>query len=146
MGKLLHCLGVAGIFFFAAIGVHAQDRPAAPSFTTTAGTFDSTKEAFVYEQVRGQMRYQLDGTGSMVTYAKIRVQTYGGVQQLGQLVFPYDSANATLDVRLIRVTKPDGKIVTAGLDAIQDMTSPVAESAPMYTDLRQKHKTSSNLW
>jgi len=71
--------------------------------------------------------------------ARIRVQSYAGVQKAGQLIFNYQSANEKLEVRTVRVTKPDGKIITAGSEAVQDMTSPVAQVAPMYTDLRQKH-------
>ena len=106
---------------------------------------DTSKEPVVYEQVRGHLRYEEDGSGSAETYARIRVQTYSGVQKVGQLVFSYDSANAGLEVRSVRVTKPDGKVVTAGPEAMQDMTSPIAQSAPTYTDLRQKHVVVPNL-
>jgi tetratricopeptide (TPR) repeat protein/transglutaminase-like putative cysteine protease len=102
---------------------------------------DFSKESVVYEQVRGKLRYEKDGTGAMEIRARIRVQSYAGVQKIGQLIFNYQSANEKLELRQIQVTKPDGKVITAGPDAIQDMTSPVAQAAPMYTDMRQKHVT-----
>jgi tetratricopeptide (TPR) repeat protein len=118
----------------------ARQAPAgAPGTTSSSAAVDTSKEPVVYEQVRGHLRYEEDGSGSVDAYARIRVQTYSGVQKVGQLVFGYDSANAQLEVRSVRVTKPDGQVVTAGPDAIQDMTSPITQSAPTYTDLRQKH-------
>ena len=119
--------------------------PAGAPGTAPPPPVDTSKEPVVYEQVRGHLRYEEDGSGSAETYARIRVQTYSGVQKVGQLVFSYDSANAGLEVRSVRVTKPDGKVVTAGPEAMQDMTSPIAQSAPTYTDLRQKHVVVPNL-
>jgi len=116
-----------------------SQAPAGAPGVSQPAPLDTSKEPIVYEQVRGQLRYEEDGSGSADAYARIRVQTYSGVQKVGQLVFSYDSANAEMEVRRVRVTKPDGKVVTAGPDAIQDMTSPIAQSAPTYTDLRQKH-------
>ena len=100
---------------------------------------DFSKEPLVYEQVLGKLRYEEDGTGVMNIRARIRVQSYAGVQRVGQLIFNYQSANEKLEVRSTRVTKPDGRVINAGPDAVQDMTAPVAQVAPMYTDLRQKH-------
>jgi hypothetical protein len=77
----------------------------------------------------------------MAIRARIHLQSYAGVQRVGQLIFNYQSANEKLEVCTIQVIKPDGKIITAGPDAVQDMTSPVAQAAPMYTDMRQKHVT-----
>lgn len=117
----------------------AQQTPAGAPGTSPPSALDISKEPVVYEQVRGHLRYEDDGSGSADAYARIRVQTYGGVQKVGQLVFSYDSANAQMEVRSVRITKPDGKVVTAGPDSIQDMSSPIAQTAPTYTDLRQKH-------
>ena len=116
-----------------------KEKSAETKSVTILPSTDLSKEAVVYEQVRGHLRYDADGSGSNVTYARIRVQSYAGVQRVGQLIFNYDSANAQFEVRLIRVTKSDGKIVVAGPEAIQDMTSPIAQAAPTYTDVRQKH-------
>ena len=124
----------------------AQQPPGtvAPGTVSSAG-FDTSKEPVVYEQVRGHLRSEEDGSGSADAYARIRVQSYSGVQKVGQLVFNYNSVNAEIEVRSVRVIKPDGKVVAAGPDAIQDMSSPIAQSAPTYTDLRQKHVVVPNL-
>lgn len=116
--------------------------PSAPPNSITPSKQDPSdfaKEPVVYEEVRGRLRYEEDGTGVMDIRARIRVQSYAGVQRVGQLVFNYQSANEKLEIRTVRVTKPDGRVLTAGVDAVQDMTSPVAQQAPTYSDLRQKH-------
>ncbi len=102
---------------------------------------DTSQEPFVFETVRGAMRFESDGTGSVETDARIHVQSPVGVQQMGQLVFSYNSSNERLEIRVVRVTKQDGRVIVAGPDAVQDLTAPVAQLAPVYTDARQKHVT-----
>ena len=95
----------------------------------------------MYESVRGFMRYESDGTGTRDVRARIRVQSALGLTQVGQLVFNYNSANERLEIRSVRVIKPDGTVITAGPDSIQDLSAPIAQEAPIYTDERQKHVT-----
>jgi transglutaminase-like putative cysteine protease/tetratricopeptide (TPR) repeat protein len=117
----------------------SQNKPPQTAPPWASAKPDTSKEAIIYEQVRGKLRYDADGSGTNDTYARMRVQSYAGVRKAGTLIFNYDSANSSLEIRTIRVTKPDGKTVDAGPDAVQDLTSPVAQAAPTYTDLRQKH-------
>ena len=135
---ILVALASLQLAFLVSPGVAQQKSNLSPEKPTVVGS-DFSKEPLVYEQVRGNIRYENDGSGATDVYARIRVQSYSGVQKVGQLVFNYDSANASMEVRSLRVTKPDGQVITAGAEAIQDMSSPVAQSAPTYTDLRQKH-------
>lgn len=134
--KALLCFVVCLLF---AVTAKAQDKPPQTAPPRASAKPDTSKGAIIYEQVRGKLHYDADGSGTNDTYARIRVQSYAGVGKVGQLVFNYDSANSSLEIRTIRVTKPDGKTVDAGPDAVQDLTSPVAQAAPTYTDLRQKH-------
>jgi len=62
----------------------------------------------ILEQLRREYHFENDGTGYTPPPAKFRVQTQAGVQQLGQLIFGYNSANEKLESRLLRVRKPDG--------------------------------------
>ena len=101
----------------------------------------SAQEPYIYERVESNLRYERDGTGVREVRARIRVQTAAGLQNAGQLVFDYNAENERVDIRNIRVTKQDGSVVTAGPDAVQDLSSPVAQQAPVYTDARQKHVT-----
>ncbi len=103
---------------------------------------DYTQEAVVVEKMRRQFRYENDGTGTTTTSARIRVQTQSGVQQLGQLVFGYNSANEKLEVVYMRVLKQNGASTINATDAnFQDVPSQVEREAPSYTDFRERHVT-----
>jgi TonB family protein len=106
---------------------------------------DISDEPYVYEQVRGAIRYENDGTGTLEVKARIKVRSSLGIEKVGQLVFDYNSANERLDIVHIQVTKPDGRTIVTGPDAVQDLSAPVALQAPMYSDARQKHVTVSGL-
>jgi tetratricopeptide (TPR) repeat protein len=95
----------------------------------------------VYDSWQTVMRYENDGTGTREEKARLRVQTAAGLTAGGQLVFQYNAQNETVEIRSVRVIKPDGSTVTAGPDSVQDLSAPVAREAPMYTDARQKHVT-----
>jgi TonB family protein len=107
--------------------------------------FDTSREPYVYETVRGTLRYENDGTGTLEIKARVRIQSSIGVEKLGQLIFNYNSANERLDILNVEVIKPDGKTIVTGPDSVQDLSAPVAMQAPMYSDARQKHVTVSGL-
>ncbi len=100
-----------------------------------------SQEAFVIEQYRSLYRFESDGTGTKRTSARIRVQSEAGVQQWGQIQIGYNSANERVDITYVRVVKADGTVVKAGDDAVQDLSAPLEQQAPVYTDYRQKHIT-----
>ncbi|HET8667544.1 MAG TPA: DUF3857 and transglutaminase domain-containing protein, partial [Terriglobales bacterium] len=102
---------------------------------------DYSREPFIVQQTTTKMRFENDGTGRQEVSACIKVQDESGVEQLGQLVWGYNSGNERMDVNYVRVRKADGSTVTAGADAVQDLSGPVSREAPMYTDYRQKHIT-----
>jgi tetratricopeptide (TPR) repeat protein/transglutaminase-like putative cysteine protease len=102
---------------------------------------DYSQEAFVLEQYRTRYRFESDGTGRRETIARIRVQSEAGVQQWGQIQVGYNSANERVEIAYVRVIKADGSVVKAGDDAVQDLSAPVEQQAPVYTDYRQKHIT-----
>ena len=102
---------------------------------------DYAQEAFVIEQYHSRYRFENDGTGSRETVARVRVQSEAGVQQWGQIQVGYNSANERVEIPYVRVIKADGSIVKAGDDAVQDLSAPVQNEAPVYTDYRQKHIT-----
>jgi TonB family protein len=127
------CLGTAGI------RVWAQELKTESAHASSTTSTNNSEEPVVYEKVRGVIRYGDDGTGTKEASARIRVQTYTGVQKVGQLVFPYKGANERVEVKSLRLIKPDGTMVTAGAEAVVDVSSPVVQEAPMYSDARQKH-------
>jgi len=122
--------------------VPLPDKPNPQSPPKTAdGQPDYSQEAYVVKDFQYLARFEKDGTGTKTFNAVIQVQSDAGVQQWGQLVFGYSSANEKLDVAYVRVKKADGRTVTASPDSIQDLTAAVARFAPMYTDYREKHIT-----
>src|SRR5258708_24691241 len=100
-----------------------------------------SQEGFVVEQYRSRYRFEADGTGRKETVARIRVQSEAGVQQWGQIQVGYNSANERVEIGYVRVIKADGSVVKAGEDAVQDLSAPLEQQAPVYTDYRQKHIT-----
>ena len=107
----------------------------------TEDMHDYTQESFVIEQMHSRYRFEADGTGRKETTARIRVQSEAGVQQWGQLLEGYNSANERVEIPYVRVLKEDGTVVKAGDDAVQDLSAPIEREAPVYTDYRQKHIT-----
>ncbi len=106
---------------------------------------DYSQEPFVIERYHTSARFENDGTSQRDLAVRIRVQTNSGVQQLGELVFGYNSGNEQMEVRTVRVLKPDGTVVNAPPDSIKEMTASVARDAPMYTDYKEKHITVPSL-
>jgi tetratricopeptide (TPR) repeat protein/transglutaminase-like putative cysteine protease len=106
---------------------------------------DYSQEPFVIERYYTSARFENDGTSERNLAVRIRVQSDAGVQQLGELIFGYNSANEQMDVHFVRVKKKDGSVVTATADAIKDMTASVARDAPEYTDYKEKHVTVPSL-
>ena len=102
---------------------------------------DYSQEAFVVEQYKSLYHFEKDGTGRKETTARIRVQSEAGVQQWGQIQVGYNSANEKVEMDYVRVIKADGSIVKAGDDAVQDLSAPLEQQAPVYTDYRVKHIT-----
>jgi tetratricopeptide (TPR) repeat protein len=125
------------ILLFAS-SVLAQTLPAAPSVSKLP---DYTLEPYVIESQRTVYRFENDGTGRKEATARIRVQSEAGVEQLGQLVFGYNSANESIQIPYVRVLKSGGTVVAAPATAVQDLTAPIAREAPVYTDYHQKHVT-----
>src|SRR5271168_2138522 len=124
---------------------HNKAPTAANSAAQKSPPADYSQEPFVIEQYHTSARFENDGTSERDLAVRVRVQSDAGVQQLGELVFGYNSANEVMDVRFVRVKKKDGSVVTASADAVKDMTASVARDAPEYTDYKEKHVTVPSL-
>jgi tetratricopeptide (TPR) repeat protein len=114
-----------------------EDKPSSP----VAAKADYSKEPFVTEQLRARFRFENDGTGRLEKVIRVRVQSEAGLQPWGQLRFGYNSANERFEIGYVRVIKQDGSVVTAGADAVQELSEPIQRIAPVYTDYREKHVT-----
>ncbi len=116
-----------------------------PSAAAPQSSPDYAQEPFVIEKYYSTARFENDGTGERDLDVRIRVQSDAGLQALGELVFGYSDANEKMDVRSVVVHKADGTNVTAGPDAVKEMTAPIARDAPVYTDYKEKHITVPSL-
>jgi len=115
--------------------------PVKPSPLVAPATIDHSQESYVVEKLKSSFRFENDGTGRREVYARIKVQSEAGVEQWGQLVVGYNSANERVDIPYVRVLKLDGSTVTAPAESVQDLSIPLEKEAPVYTDYRQKHVT-----
>ncbi len=106
-----------------------------PAPATKPGA-DYSQEAFVTESYRESFRFENDGTGREQVDVRIKINSDAGVQALGQLKVGYSALSDKIEIPYVRVTKPDGTIVTAQESAIQDVTYP---NALMYSDYHEKH-------
>jgi hypothetical protein len=117
------------------------EKAAAKAAPPTETKPDYSKEAFVVEQLYQRYRFENDGTGRKVAKFRVHVLSEAGVPGFGQLRFGYNSANDRMEIGYVRVIKPDGNVVTAGADAVQDLNGAMQQIAPVYTDYREKHIT-----
>src|SRR5271154_527754 len=124
---------------------HNKAPTAANSAAQKSPPADYSQEPFVIEQYVTTARFENDGTSERSLAVRIHVQSDAGVQQLGELIFGYNSSNEVMDVRFVRVKKKDGSVATASADAVKDMTASVARDAPEYTDYQEKHVTVPSL-
>src|SRR6201987_2781500 len=121
----------------------ALASPQAPPTPPTAT--DYAQEPFLIEKYYSTARFEDDGTGERDLNVSIRVETDACLHALGDLVFAYSNANEKMDVRSVVVHKADGTTVTAGPDAVKEMTAPIARDAPVYTDYKERHITVPSL-
>jgi tetratricopeptide (TPR) repeat protein/transglutaminase-like putative cysteine protease len=149
MSRLVFISFLVLSLFFPAFAQLTEHKPAdsssqdsaSPKASDSSDKKDFSEEAFVIEQVKTLFRFEKDGTGRKETIARVRVQSEAGVEQWGQVLVGYNSANERVEIPYVRVRKKDGTVVTAPADSVQDLTAPVEREAPVYTDYRQKHIT-----
>jgi len=98
-------------------------------------------EPIIYEFVRVKMRYEKDGTGCATRPHASVSRRPRGYPELGSSFWITTPQTKRSKFGASKVIKPDGSTITAGPDAVQDLSAPVTRQAPMYTDARQKHVT-----
>ncbi|HKR60077.1 MAG TPA: DUF3857 domain-containing protein, partial [Pyrinomonadaceae bacterium] len=144
--KIFSFLSIATLLVNYSTALWAQNPttpqpPPAIQKPALAANPDTSQEAFVIERYKTLYRYEKDGTGAREQSISVKIQNEGAVEQFGQLIFPYSSANEKVEFKFVRVRKPDGSVIDASDSDVQDLSGPVAREAPVYTDLRQKHLT-----
>ena len=123
------------------LSVHAgaQSNPPKADNQAAKATTNPAQQAVILDQVVNRINFQGDGTGTREFSERIHVQSEAGVRALAVLSFAYTTSNETVDVDYVRVRKPDGTVVTTPAYNIQDMPADVTRTAPMYSDIHEKH-------
>src|ERR1041385_5475360 len=111
---------------------------AAASLAAQGGGGDFSRRPFVFERLHRDVVFNADGTYRLTLDVRARIQTTAGLRPFGQIAYPYASENQRLDIDYVRVLKAGGDTVNAPASAIQDLNVPLAQEAPMYSDLREK--------
>ncbi len=139
---------LAFCLIFSATAAFAQKPTAMPGHASPVlarqhkATIPNAKypeEAAVIERIRARFRFSNNGTSDEVQFVRVKIQAQPAIQAWGQLIIGYNSSTEKIHVDFVRVLKPDGKVVTAGPNAIENLSSPVTQIAPVYTSLRQLH-------
>ena len=100
---------------------------------------DFSKEAYVIEQIVTRISAEADGAGMREVSAQVKILADAGVKQFAVLDFTYTSANEAVEIDYVRVRKPDGSVVKTPDYNIQDMPGEVTRTAPLYSDIHEKH-------
>lgn len=100
---------------------------------------DFSREAVVWESMVTTVREEADGTGWRRTVAKCAIHADAGVKRMAVLTFNYNAMSQQMEIAYVRVRKPDGTVVATPEYNIQDMPADVTRTAPMYSDVHQKH-------
>jgi len=116
----------------------AQSKPASQS-TSDSDASKYSQEPVVIDDLTVKVRWESDGRGTVDYSIRERIQSESAVTSEGVLPFQYDSDNQTLEIKYVRVRKPDGSVIETPLDSAQDLTSEITRNAPMYTDMHEKH-------
>ncbi|HTR23528.1 MAG TPA: DUF3857 domain-containing protein [Terriglobales bacterium] len=122
------------LFSVAPTAVNSQSSPA-----KSVETADHSKEAVIHEQFKRTEKFENDGTEVRQDSSRIRIQSEAGVQRYGVLSFSYASGTGSLDIKYVRVRKPDGTVIETPPDSVQDMAAEITRQAPFYSDLHEKH-------
>ena len=103
------------------------------------GTPDMSKQAWLVEHLLTTITLEDSGKDTRESTAEVKMLQEAGVKQFAVLNFTYTSANETVDVDYVRVRKADGTVVTTPDYNIQDMPADITRTAPMYSDIHEKH-------
>lgn len=91
---------------------------------------------YIVERMHIAARFEADGTGETVQEVRFRIQNAAGVQQLGQVVFPYFEGRDKVDIDRLVVTHPDGRQERMDRRLLRRTPAPATAAFPLYSDLK----------
>lgn len=105
----------------------------------SASTQDFSREAYVIEKFNSRITAEDDGNNVRELTAEVKIMADAGVKAFAVLRFTYSGAFELVDIDYVRVRKPDGHVVNTPDYNIQDLPGEVTRSAPLYSDIHEKH-------
>lgn len=112
---------------------------AAQQLTPGSPGSDTDGEAVVFERLQTRVSFEKDGTNLGRFEARLRVNSPAGVQRAGTVIIPFRRAATVVDVKYVRVLKPDGSSLQTPLTGAIDLPADITREAPTFTDLYLKH-------
>jgi tetratricopeptide (TPR) repeat protein/transglutaminase-like putative cysteine protease len=97
-----------------------------------------SREPFVIERYVTIARFENDGTSEEDLRVRVRVESDAGVESWSALAIGYNAATEAVEVRYVRLEKPDGTTVPIAGDAIQDRVAATVRDFPAYSDYKEK--------
>ena len=91
-------------------------------------------DPFIYLLDDGVVRVEPDGRTVRTYRQVVQILTQDGVEDWAEQSFGYNASREKLRINWIRVVKPDGTVISDGPSHEQESLSPVALSAPVYSD------------
>jgi hypothetical protein len=129
------------MFFCLTLGflLQAKGQNQAAPQAAQASFASYSQEAYVIEQHSVKLSINRDGTGNEEEHARLHIQSEAGLQRYGVLVFPFASANSSVEVLSMQVLKANGTVISTPLTSVEDIPAEITRTAPFYSDLREKH-------
>ena len=97
---------------------------------------DHPNEAYVYLLDDGVVRLEADGRGTNTYRQVVQILTREAAEEWGERSFSYVSGRERLTLNWVRVVRPSGEVISAQPSHEQESVAPVAQQAPVYSDVR----------
>jgi hypothetical protein len=95
---------------------------------------DHPDDPYIYLLDDGVVVVQADGRTTRTYRQIVQILSQDGVEDWAEQSFSYDAGREKLRINWVRVVKPDGTVISDGPSHRQESSSPVALSAPVYSD------------
>jgi len=97
---------------------------------------DHPNEAYIYLLDDGVVRLEADGRGTRTYRQVVQILNREAAEQWGERSFSYVSGRERLTLNWVRVVRPSGAVISAQPSHEQETVAPVAQEAPVYSDVR----------
>jgi len=106
---------------------------------------DHADDDYVYLLDDGVVRLEADGRGSRTYRQVVQIFTREAAENWGEQSFSYVSGRERLTLNWVRVVKPTGEVISAHPTHEQESIAPVAEEAPVFSDVKLRRVSSGGI-